>query len=86
MAFRAMLAKTLLPNLERDLGRSVAAEMATARTMVDNMLSPSVFAYTAGKTGGAFKSSARRYAPVQKVHYEPPTRTGLFAEEESWNL
>jgi hypothetical protein len=82
MAFRQMLSKNLASTLERDLSRSLAAELASAHAMVENMLAPSVFAYTARP--GAFSSSARREAPVTKVHMEP-SKGGIFADRESWH-
>ena len=73
-----------MPNLERDLGRSFAAEMQSAHSMVDNMLAPSVFAYTAGK-GSAFQASAQRQAPaLHKVDLQISAK-GLFADREAWH-
>jgi len=80
--FAKTLSKLLLPNLERDLTRSVASELATASRMTDCFLSPVVYGYerTAGATAGGgmgHATAALEQRAVRKVHYPPPRR-GLF--------
>lgn len=71
MALRLILTETLLPNLERQ-SQSVTSKMMA------KIFSPRVAARTAAKTsGGAFKSSAPRCAPVHKAHYEPSNKVGI---------
>lgn len=80
-----MLSKVLLPNLDRDLSRSMATELSTVSNMVENMLAPpQVYGYAAPKSSGAFKSSEMRQELV-KVHYPAPKEHGLFQDKESWH-
>jgi sensor domain CHASE-containing protein len=85
MALRNFLSKSLF-NIEKDLSRSVATEMSTVPSMVDNMLAPQVYAYqtaaaSASIGGGAFQSTGLRSAPaaVVKVMY-PIKKEGLFQD------
>jgi hypothetical protein len=58
--------------------------------MVDNMLAPQAFAYSASGnlSAGAFQKSAARSAPVSdrlvKVHF-PFKPQGMFKDLESWH-
>lgn len=78
MALRTFLSKTLLPNFERDLSRSVASEMSTVPDMVDNLLAPQAHAFV--PPPGAFQASSQRAAPVQMVQVAVP-REGLFGDK-----
>jgi hypothetical protein len=90
MALRKLLSNAILPNMERDLSRSMAAELATVAPMVDNMLAPQAFAYCAAGnlSAGAFQKSAARSAPVSdrlvKVHF-PAKPEGVFKDQENWH-
>jgi hypothetical protein len=90
MALRKLISNFILPNMEQDLSRSMAAELATVAPMVDNMLAPQAFAYSATRnlSAGAFQSSATRSAPVSdrlvKVHYAAKPE-GFFKDRESWH-
>lgn len=88
MALRNFLSRALLPNFERDLSRTLTAEMESASTMVDSMLAPSVFGYKTASAAGAFQTTHLRSAPVVgrvvKVHYDAGRR-GMFQDRESWH-
>jgi hypothetical protein len=88
MALRRLLSNAILPNIERDMIRSMNAELATVAPMVDNMLAPQAFAYSATEnlSAGAFQKSATLSAPFSdrlvKVHF-PSEREGMFKDRES---
>lgn len=86
MSLRQAVSKLLLPNLDRELSRSMATELSTVSNMVENMLAgtPQVYGYAAAKPSGAFKSSEKRQEFV-KVHYPSPKENGLFQDKESWH-
>ena len=87
MAFRQVLSKVLVPNLERDLTKSIGSELATVSTMTDCMLSPNVYGYESvsttrsmapgafSKTGVAFDN--KKPEVFVKVEFPPPAK-GLF--------
>jgi len=78
MSLRTVIAKAILPNIERDLGRALATELQSCGSMVDNMLAPNVFAYSARRSSGAFKASGQVQAPhLYKVDI-PVKKEGLF--------
>jgi hypothetical protein len=87
MSFNKLLSKVLVPHLERDLSRSIGAEMTKASAMVDNLLAPTAYAYLpkAGRAhgGGAFSSTHVRQVGASqdkiKVYY-PLQRQGLFRD------
>ena len=86
MALRQIISKTLLPNFERELGGSIAAQVATVPAMVDNMLAPQAFAYehrahTAGVNSGAFQTTGLRQAPAAVKVYLPIKSEGMFSEQ-----
>ena len=85
MALRQIIAKALLPNFERELGGSIAAQVATVPAMVDNMLAPQAFSYnnrahTAGVSAGAYQTTGLRQAPASVKVYLPIKKEGLFSE------
>lgn len=73
---RQIVSKILIPTLERDLNKSIGAEMATASKMMDCMLAPTVHAYQTSM-GGAFAKTASAQARNIKVAYPVPGK-GLF--------
>lgn len=79
---RQAISKVLIPNLERDLTRSLNQELAAAHNMTDCFLSPSVYAYESRTvTGGAFNATSvpqQRRATYVKTHYPIPSNRGLF--------
>jgi hypothetical protein len=85
MALRKLISNAILPNIDRDLCRSMAKELATVAPMCDNMLAPQAFAYSAtgNLSAGAFQKSAARSAPMSdrlvKVHF-PTTSEGMFKD------
>jgi hypothetical protein len=81
MALRKLLSNAIFPNIDRDLSRSMASELATVAPMFDNMLAPQAFAYSAAGnlSAGAFQKSAARSAPMSKVHF-PIQRQGMFKD------
>jgi hypothetical protein len=84
---RKLISNAILPNIDRDMSRSIAKELATVTPMVDNMLAPQAFAYSAtgNLSAGAFQKSAARSAPVSntnrlvKVHF-PVKHEGMFKD------
>jgi hypothetical protein len=87
MALRQIISKLFLPNLERDLSRTIASELATVNTMMDSMLAPHVYAFESVSTStslGAFGQTGARSAPQQRlVKVElPVTRKGLFEKTQ----
>ena len=82
MALLRQISKIFLPNLERDLSRSIASEMATVGSMTDTMLAPHVYAFESVSTStslGAFGQTGARSAPERFVKVELPfTQKGLF--------
>lgn len=84
MALRQIIAKALLPNFERELGGSIAAQVAAVPSMVDNMLAPQAFAYnTRSSMSGAFTSTGLRQESA-KI-YVPIKSEGMFADKVSWH-
>lgn len=93
---RSIVARALLPNLERELGGSIAAQVATVPAMVDNFLAPQAFAYdsrgtaSAGVHSGAFQSTGMRLQKsvssqaTLKVHV-PIQAEGMFADKPAWH-
>jgi hypothetical protein len=88
MALRKLISNAIIPNIDRDLSRCIAKELATDAAMVDNMLAPQAFAYSASGnlSAGAFQKSAALSAPVSntnrrlvKVHF-PATHEGMFKD------
>ena len=93
MAFRQVLSKVLVPNLERDLTKSIGSELATVSTMTDCLLSPNVYGYESisttktmasgafGKTGVAYDNKLTAASTGKdifvKVEFPAPTK-GLF--------
>lgn len=91
MALLRSLSKAILPNLERDLGKSISTEMDTVSHMVDNLLAPSVFGYapSSGRGGGIGGRTATRQSPhrplLVKTVY-PTQPQGLMQDpQESWH-
>ena len=96
MAFRQVLSKVLVPNLERDLTKSIGSELATVSTMTDCLLSPNVYGYESisttktmasgafAKTGVAYDNKSIAASGATKdifVKVEFPAPTrGLFYE------
>lgn len=89
MALRQLLSKAFLPSFERDLARSMTAEVESANAMVDCFLAPQVFSYKKATSAGAFQSTHMRQSPesserVVKVHY-PVQGEGLFQDRDSFH-
>ena len=88
---RQALSKLLVPRLEQDLSKAVAAELSTVDSMVDCMMAPQVFAYTStgsprfgvvSPTAALNHPQANRPATIEakrvvKISY-PVTTKGLF--------
>ena len=89
MAFRKLLTNFMIPNMERDLTRSVTTEMASVTSMVDNMLAPQVYSYaTIGSStlsNGAFQGSGslrqQQASNSNKIVYKVQTE-GLFEDQQ----
>ena len=81
MALRNLISKVVFPNFERQLHGSIAAQVNTVPSMVDNMLAPQAFAYTGASAAknGAFQTSGLREAPAgsSKVYLSVKSE-GLF--------
>ena len=71
------ISKVILPNLERDLTKSIGKEIASME--VNNMLAPQVFGYVKA-SAGAFRGTQSRSAPARlvKVEFPAPSKQGLF--------
>ena len=76
MIFR-QISKALIPNLERDLSKSLKTELATAAKMTDCMIAPTVYGYEASAVGGVFGKTAARQSRMVKVQYPAPQK-GFF--------
>mmetsp|Transcript_30847 Transcript_30847/g.51251 ORF Transcript_30847/g.51251 Transcript_30847/m.51251 type:complete len:85 (+) Transcript_30847:214-468(+) len=81
---RQVLSKALLPNLERDLTKSVSHEVAKAHQMADCFLSSSqVYAFVPRVSSSSSASFAgatpkpQQRLPLVKVEFPAPT-PGLF--------
>lgn len=90
MALRQIISKAFLPNFERELGGSIAAQVATVPAMVDNMLAPQAFAYdnrahTSGVSAGAFQTTGLRQSPAAVKVFVPITSEGMFADQPAWH-
>lgn len=85
MLLRTFISTMVMPNLEKDLSRSVAVEMSAVVNMVDNMLAPQAFAYESSRTGsGAFQGSSmlrQAEGSVVKTFY-PVKSEGLFMDRQ----
>jgi hypothetical protein len=87
MALRKLVANALLPNLERELHRSVSVEVASVPYMVDNLMAGQAFAYQQQPAStGAFHTTGTRAesARLVKVHI-PVQQQGLFQDQPSWH-
>ena len=85
MAFRQLLAKAVMPNLEQDLSRTLTSSLASQAGMVDNMLAPNVYAFAGSQSAGAIQAGKRLHAPVHKVEI-PVKKEGLFQDTTlSWH-
>ena len=87
MALRQILSKAvILPNLERDLSRTLNAELLTVPNMTDCMVAPYVYGYQSSPVSvsdnGAFsRTSSRQQAGagrLVKIEYVAPPK-GLFS-------
>ena len=81
MALRQILSNILLPNLERDLSRSVTSQLATVHNMTDTMLAPHVYCFESAATTSmrGFAKTGARAAPARMVKVEyPAPKGGLF--------
>jgi hypothetical protein len=75
-SLRQMITKVLVPNLDRDLTRSLNQQLSTVPTMTDCFLSPSVYAY---ESRGAFTTTSMpQQKSLVKIHYPLSTSRGLF--------
>jgi hypothetical protein len=74
------LSKFLLPNLERDMAKSVSQEVSSMDELM--LLAPRVFSYqTQGNTSGAFGRTPSRAAPSKLMRVERPVvAKGLFSD------
>jgi len=78
--FLKAVSRFLVPNLDRDLTNCVRKELATASTMTDSFLAPSVYGYERQATHGMAATAAvqqRSGEQFVKVHYPVPPQ-GLF--------
>jgi hypothetical protein len=81
--FSQVVGRLLLPNLERDLTRSVTRQLQTAHNMADCMIAPTVHAFESSSRAasgamGATATHAQRATAVVKVQYPVPGTRGLF--------
>lgn len=78
MLLRQVAGKVLVPGLEKDLGKAISKELASAHKMTDCLLAPTVHAFQES-SGGAFGQTIQAASPVRmvKVEYGIPGR-GLF--------
>jgi hypothetical protein len=86
MALRQVLSKMLIPNLERDLSKSIGTELSAVGSMMDTMLAPHVYGYESRILSGGFQATGARKAPsvssssnvvMKKVEFPVPVQ-GLF--------
>ena len=82
MALRQALTKAILPNFERDLTQIMKREMKDIGPMLDAMMTPQCYGYSAaaGRSAGAFQASGLLKSPTSrmvKVNY-PMKQHGLF--------
>lgn len=79
---RAFLAKSIFPNFERDLAKSLQKEVKVMDDAISCMLAPQVHSYQVGATRGAFGASTARSAPERFVRVARPVKkeNGLFHE------
>jgi hypothetical protein len=85
MALRQVLSKMLIPNLERDLTKSIGSELSAVGSMMDTMLAPHVYGYESRIVSGGFQATGARKAPavsssnvmMKKVEFPVPVQ-GLF--------
>jgi len=82
MVLRQLFSKALLPNLERDISRSVTKEVAAIDELM--FLAPRIFSYQKSQGGaGVFGRTATREAPAasELIRVERPVVSkGLFQE------
>mmetsp|Transcript_6323 Transcript_6323/g.9308 ORF Transcript_6323/g.9308 Transcript_6323/m.9308 type:complete len:81 (+) Transcript_6323:44-286(+) len=76
------ISKIIMPNLERDLGRSVKAEVSSMEDLM--LMAPRVFSYQPSeRAAGAFGRTLSRQAPASGkfIRVEKSVRSkGLFSD------
>eukprot|EP00980_Cylindrotheca_fusiformis_P010379 scaffold2307_cov123-Cylindrotheca_fusiformis.AAC.3 len=79
MAFRQVLNKMVMPELERDLSKAIGKELSSVQKMTDCFLAPTVHAFQETSARGAFGQTMKASAPnrMVKVEFPAPGR-GLF--------
>lgn len=79
---RSFISKTIFPNFERDLAKTLQKEVKTMDDAMGCMLAPQVHSYQAATTGGAFGASSARSAPQRLIRVARPIKkdNGLFHE------